>query len=129
MLQDEEMKLAGDLPRNVGLYRPKFVRIKLISAGPTIFGCRSVGNLHIDAEHRRAAPLSAPGYDIFYFWIARPRRDIDPRLVCDEREGHPATAAHKIGDQIVGKGFHHILLTLVAGQIAQRRDANRNVWR
>ena len=128
LLQNEEVKLSGDLAGNLGLDRFKIFRIKLIPICPAVFRRHRVGDLHVDPERRRAAALSAPGNDVFDFWIACPRRDVGrPPLFCDPRERQPAAVVQEVGDEIVSKGFHQVLLAVVACQIAHRRDSHRNI--
>src|SRR5277367_3140600 len=94
LLQNEEVKLSRDPPGNLGLNRFEVLRIKLVSIRPAVSGRHCVGYLHVDPERRWAAALSAPGNDVFDFWIACPRGEIRrPTFVGDPRERQPASVA------------------------------------
>jgi hypothetical protein len=127
LLQQQHVQLAGDPPGDLGLDRGEVFGSEFMPAGPQILGGRRVGDPHVDPQHPGAAALRAAGDDIFKapFGLARKVAQ-DPALVGDRLERQPAAVAQQVGDEVVGEGFHQILLLGIARQIAQRchRDAD-----
>ena len=129
LLQGEEMKLSGDLPGDFGLCRLEIFRIKLEAVRPAEF-CRScIADLHVDPEPRLAAALGASGDDVLDLRLA----GSDPIADCvrplwQPGKNQPTALAEKIGDEVVGEGFHQVLLIVIARQVAHRRDRDADTW-
>ena len=74
------------------------------------------------------AALGAAGDNVVVSALGRPaavaRR---AALVSQRLQREPAPVPKKIGNEVVGKGFHQILLVGIAGQVAHRRDGHGNV--
>jgi len=43
-------------------------------------------------------------------------------------KNQPTALAEKIGDEVVGEGFHQVLLIVIARQVAHRRDRDADTW-
>jgi hypothetical protein len=122
LLQEQHVQLAGDPPGDLGLDRGEVFGSEFMPTGPQIFGGCRVGDPHVDPQHPGAAALGAAGDHVFEASLG-PAGEVaqDPPLVGDRLERQPAAVAQQVGDQVVGEGFHQILLLGIARQIAQRR--------
>ena len=129
LLQDEEVKLSRDLPGNLGLDRFEVFRIKLIPIRPAIFRGHRVADLHVDPERRRDRCVGRfrSRHIRFPDCLAVPDHRTAACSSGDPGERQPAAVAKEIGDEIVGKRFHQVLLIGIAGQVAHRRDSHCNI--
>ena len=126
-LQQQQVQLARDAPGDLGLDGGEVFRAELVAAGPQILGRRRVGDPHVDPQHAGAAALGTAGDKVCQTALGG-RRGMarDPSLLGQRLEGEAAATAQQVGDEVVGKGVHQILLLGIAGQIAQRRHRHGN---
>ena len=115
---------SGD-PR---LDRSEVLGLEFVPARPKeLRGCR-IRYSHIHPQQAGRAGLGAAGDDVIIAAFGYPVAVVRRITIVSQRlQGKPASVPKQVGDEVVGKGLHQILLVGIAGQVAHWCNGYGNI--
>src|ERR1700719_1040390 len=128
-LKEQDVEFSRNPPGNPRLNRSEVLWLELMPARPKILrGCR-VGYSHVHPQQAGRTCLGAAGNNVIVSTFGDPVAVVRRTAIVPQRlQRESASVPKKVGYEVVGKGFHQILLVGIASQVAHRRDGYRNVW-
>ena len=121
-----------EFPRNPSgdprLDRSEVLGLEFMPARPKVLRARRIGYSHVHPQQAGRAGLGTAGDNVIVTALGYPAAIVGGATIVPQRpQREPASVPKQVGDEVVGKGFHQILLVGIAGQVAHWCNGYGNV--